>query len=413
MVRSLERPETRRFARYLVRDLARYLVWRPRSIKGDTRNRARLAAEWLARAQDATGDGGLSYGYFPLKGNARGWGRSYPETSGYTIPTLLAYAAAFDTPEFRTRGLKMAAFVAESQMDCGALYGGTVKPQAERVAVAFNTGMGLLGLLAACAASGEPVYLEAARRAARFLCDDIGPDGHFRSHGPLVSSHPTKVKAYTALCAWPLYEAGCLLGERRYCDAALRVGDAVLRLQRPNGWIAENCLGPQLHAPLLHTIAYALQGLAELGIRSGEARFVEGARRGIDALLPRCGGGFLHGRWFEDWQPAAFSSCLTGSAQAAVVCYRLWEFTGGAQYRNGGDALLNYLKGLQQARYAGIDPQIVGAIGGSFPLVGAYMFNGFPGWATKFYLDALLMQHRLEAAPSGVHAHASQLSAVL
>ena len=60
--------------------------------------------------------------------------------------------------------------------------------------------------------------------------------------------------------------------------------------------------------------------------------------RGVDPLLPCCARGFLHGRWYQDWQPAAFSSCLTGSAQIAVVCYRLAEHTGDARYREAADA---------------------------------------------------------------------------
>jgi hypothetical protein len=40
------------------------------------------------------------------------------------------------------------------------------------------------------------------------------------------------------------------------------------------------------------------------------------------------------------------------------------------------------------------DPGIVGGIGGSFPLSGAYIRLGLPGWATKFFLDALMLQHQ-------------------
>jgi hypothetical protein len=61
--------------------------------------------------------------------------------------------------------------------------------------------------------------------------------------------------------------------------------------------------------------------------------------------------------------------------------------------------VLNYLKALQQtsATSSG-NEEIIGAIGGSFPLLGAYMPNGYPGWAVKFYLDALLQQHRQAAS---------------
>src|SRR5207247_11332943 len=103
--------------------------------------------------------------------------------------------------------------------------------------------------------------------------------------------------------------------------------------------------------------------------------------------------GFLPGCFFSDWEPAVFSSCLTGSAQIAVVCFRLHEHTGAAQYLETADRLTDYLKGLQILDSA--DPGVAGALGGSFPLLGSYMTAGYPNWATKYYLDALLCQHRL------------------
>jgi len=53
-------------------------------------DRAHLAAtaDWLARAQEVNGDGGVA-GRYHLR---RGWSSSYPETTGYAIPTLLRLA---------------------------------------------------------------------------------------------------------------------------------------------------------------------------------------------------------------------------------------------------------------------------------------------------------------------------------
>ena len=303
------------------------------AVTDGTAERAHRAAQWLMRAQAVTEDGGLSYGYFPFW-QTDGWRASYPETSGYTVPTLLQYSLAFDRPDAARTAMRMAEFVLSSQMPSGAVYGGMVQPLSERVAVAFNTGMGLMGLLAAYRHTGDASFALGARRAAEFLVSDIGEDGCFRSHGP--SGHGHLVKTYTCLCAWPLYDPGRELGEPAFCAAAVRVGDAVLRFQQPNGWFEHNCLSRRTYAPLLHTIGYTLQGLAELGITSGQPRFVEAACRGVEPLLPYCERGFVHGRWFDDWQPAAFSSCLVGAAQVAVVCYRLAEHTGDARYRRGG-----------------------------------------------------------------------------
>jgi rhamnogalacturonyl hydrolase YesR len=379
----------RQFVRHVISDVLRYSVGNVRAINDETLERAALAAAWLARAQNAAEQGGLSYGYLPCR-PVPGWQPAYPETSGYTIPSLFDYARLTDRHEYHVRAVDMARFVMRCQMPSGAIYGGTVRQVPDGVAVAFNTGMVLLGLLAAYRETREPRFAASAKRAAEFLRTDIGPDGNFRSHGPFV--HENAIKTYTCLCAWPLWCAAEHIGDERLRDAAYRVADAALAQQRQSGWFDNNCLSTRFHAPLLHTIGYTLQGLLEIGILTGRTQYVDAVKRAVDPLLPRCAQGFLHGRWYDDWQPAAFSSCLTGSAQIAVVCYRLADHTRDARYRHAADCVLNYLKALQST--TGNDAGIVGAIAGSFPLTGAYIRFGFPGWATKFYLDALIWQHR-------------------
>jgi uncharacterized protein YyaL (SSP411 family) len=305
---------------------------------------------------------------------------------------MFDYADISGEAEYGERGLRAVRFVAGCQMASGAIYGGRVRPSiAGAIPVAFNTGMALLGFSSAYRRTGDPFFRERARKAAEFLVGDVDPDGHFRSHGPFV--HSSAIKTYSVLCAWPLYLTGEDCDEPEYCRTAVRVCDAGLRQQRENGWFENNCLSAKDHTPLLHTIGYTMQGMLEVGILSGERRFVSAAQRAMDALLPFCSTGFLHGRWFSNWQPAALSSCLTGAAQTAVVGYRLAAHTGDPRYQHAADAVINYLKALQPTRVGPQgDPEIVGAIGGSFPLIGAYMRNGFPSWATKFFLDGLLHQ---------------------
>ena len=82
-------------------------------------------------------------------------------------------------------------------------------------------------------------------------------------------------------------------------------------------------------APLTHTIGYALQGILEVGVLSGRGEFLAAARRGVDPIVERIHpGGYLPGRFYAELEPAVLSSCLTGSAQIAIVCYRLFELTG-------------------------------------------------------------------------------------
>jgi rhamnogalacturonyl hydrolase YesR len=336
----------------------------------------------------------VSLGYFPCdSGQTNGWRPSYPETTGYIIPSLLEFSERLQDENVRQRALRMATWEIEMQMASGAVQGGPVCARNEQKPAVFNTGMVLHGYTAAYRANNAAEFLEAGKRAADFLLADLDDDGHFRTHGPFVTQH--RYKTYNCLCAWPLYRFGQDIRDARYQEAAVKVVDAALRQQQANGWFANNCLSDP-KAPLSHTIAYTLQGVLEVGILADREDFIAAAQRGTDPLLQRISPeGFLHGSFFADWRPASYSSCLTGNAQLAVVCYRLHEQTGDSKYKTVADRLVNYLKALQVLDSD--DPAMNGAIPGSFPLMGSYMTAGYPNWATKYFLDALLLQDGLKS----------------
>ena len=88
--------------------------WRERlaGYPEDPEHEPHLAAaiEWLVRAQDATPDGGISRGFslawHPYFGG-RGWQPSYPETTGYIIPTLYAAARRLGRAELAARAERL------------------------------------------------------------------------------------------------------------------------------------------------------------------------------------------------------------------------------------------------------------------------------------------------------------------
>src|SRR5262249_12278775 len=154
-------------------------------------------------------------------------------------------------------------------------------------------------------------------------------------------------------------------GEPHYRAEAIRAAEAAIRQQYDNGWFTNNCL-TRPEAPLLHTIGYTLQGLLEVGILAAREDFIRAVYRGVEPLLSRIlWEWLLHGRFYSDWSPASFSCCLTGSAQLAVVCYRLHQHTGHAVYRRYADLLLSFLKPLQVLDSD--NNAINGAVAGSFP----------------------------------------------
>ena len=385
------KPENRVFRQHVLMDYWRYLVRGTRPQQGAIALRAQMAVKWLLRAQQATQDNGVSLGYFPCRGESGAWMPSYPETTGYIITSLLSYAKRFDDSEAREAALRMARWEIEIQMPSGAVQGGPVCPPVQQTAAAFNTGMVLDGWCSAILLAGAAEFQDAARRAADFLVRDLDEEGYFRTNGAYVSAG--EIKTYTSLCAWAIYRFGEIAGDRLYRDAAIRTTEAAMRQQQPNGWFAHNCLTHSA-APLTHTIGYTLQGVLEVGVAASRPDFVAAARKGVDPLVARVSGdGLLAGRFYSDWQPGALSSCLTGNAQIAIVCYRLYELTGEIKYKHAANTLTNALKALQALNLP--NSALNGAIAGSFPLFGGYMRAGYPNWATKYFLDALLLQHQL------------------
>src|SRR5262249_30617227 len=182
----------------------------------------------------------------------------------------------------------------EIQMPCGATQGGPLDPATEATPCAFNTGMVLDGLCSAFEATNDTRFLAAARRAADYLTSDMNGEGYFKTNGKFVK--PGIIKTYNCLCAWGLYRLGLLVGDAVYEHHAIRAVEAAIRQQQPNGWFANNCL-TRSNAPLLHTIAYTMQGILEVGILAGRQDFVDAVRLGIAPLIKRIErNAFLPGR---------------------------------------------------------------------------------------------------------------------
>jgi hypothetical protein len=351
--------------------------------------------EWLCRAHDAAAGGGVARSYslcVRLAHGRRGWLAAYPETTGYIIPTFLDYAALDGREEFRRRAIRMAEWEIEVQMESGAVQAGDVSfPPSPAV---FNTGQVLFGWCRAFTETGDSCFQKAALRAADFMLDMQDPDGAWRRGGS-QRTRQQGVHAYDARSAWGLLEVHRITGDARYRDAAVRNLDFVLTCQAPNGWFANACLSDN-ERPLLHTVAYTMEGLLEGGARLGVARYVEGAGRAASALVARLRpDGSLAGRFDREWRPMARWSCLTGEAQTAVVCLRLFQLTGDSSYREAAQQLITHLKTTHDLRAR--DPGVRGGMKGSHPIWGPYHSYEYPNWAAKFFADALLLEGAVAA----------------
>ena len=359
--------------------------------------------QWLCRAQDATSDGGVSRSYALrwIRGHKRrGWLASYPETTGYIIPTFLAYYRLTGEAEYRDRAIRMARWEADIQMESGAVQGSVIGfPPTPAI---FNTGQVLFGWAAAYRETGAVALLNAATRAANFLVQALDDDGAWRRSGSQYTRRGVNV--YDARTAWGLLEASRITNDAAHRDGAIRNLDFVLTRQLPNGWFAECCLSDD-ERPLLHTIGYTMEGLLEAGVIRGEPRYLDAARAPADALLERQRpDGSLAGRFDRNWTPCCTWSCLTGDAQTAIVWFRLAELTGDRRYFDAAYRMNRYLSGTQDT--VTNEPGMRGGIKGSRPIWAEYGTFEYLNWAAKFFADSLLLEIRLRSRfqePSAIH----------
>ncbi len=339
------------------------------------------AVGWLVRAQEATPDPGVSRAFHL----ARGWQASYPETTGYIIPTLLGYASRTGDVRLRERALAMARWLVRVQLPCGGIPAGTVDAT-PRVPTVFNTGMVILGWIAAWEEAGEPGFLEAACRAAEWLCRIQDADGAWRAGAsPVVGN---ALNTYNARVAWALARLGRAAGDRRFLDAARRNLGWVLGQQRDNGWFENNDFRRN-DRPWIHTIAYAARGLLEGGVELGEEVFVAAACRTADAVLhTQKPDGRLAARYRADWSGEQWGGCLPGHAQMAVLWLRILDLTGDGRYRRAAHRTLVYV--ARQVDVGHPNPGIRGGLKGSYPLWRRYGRYQYPNWGAKFLADGLM-----------------------
>src|SRR5215468_6125771 len=343
---------------------------------------------WLSRAQDfsASADGGVSRHYSLISG----WATSYPETTGYIIPTMITYANLRGVDEAKKRAKRMLDWLAGIQYSNGGFQGGLINAD-PIVPVTFNTGQILLGLVAGVVAFGE--HTEAMCRAANWLVETQDPDGCWRQYPtPFALSGE---KTYETHVAWALLEAARLYPAAPYADAGLLNVRWALRQQRDNGWLANCCLTDP-ERPLTHTLGYALRGIIEAFRYSNDEMYLMAARSTADGLLSSLQpGGRLPGRLFQTWTAAADWVCLTGAAQVAHCWLMLYGYTGDVRYRDAGLAANAYVR--RTIRVQG-HPAIRGAVKGSFPIDGSYGSYEYLNWAVKFFVDSNILEKSICSA---------------
>ncbi len=339
----------------------------------------RAAEAWLERAHDVSPDGGVSYGY-SLRG---GWKPSYRETSGYIATTFFNLAAYRQHAPYRQRALEIASWLVSVQNADGSFANPRYGPEG----IVFDTGQALFGLVRAWRETEDERFLSAGLRAGRWLATVADAQGRWTRNEHFGTPH-----VYNSRTAWALLQLDRCRSEPGFEATARSNLDWAVAEQ--SGGYFRHCAFVPGRAAYTHTIAYTIRGLLESGRILQEPRYLQAARAGADAMLRhRRPDGFIPGQVDEQGREVGSYCCLTGNCQLSIIWAKIHEETGEPAYREAVLSALDYVMSCQDLDTGDVDRR--GAIKGSQPIWGRYAPLSYPNWATKFFIDAMMLRARI------------------
>jgi uncharacterized protein YyaL (SSP411 family) len=190
--------------------------------------------------------------------------------------------------------------------------------------------------------------------------------------------------------AWALLQLHQVDPNEKWETVALANLEWALSKQRKTSRLYDECAFEPGLAPFTHTIAYAIRGLWESGLILNDERYLKSATGAAKAVIQHLRqDGHLPGQISPDNQAAAKYCCLTGNAQLAIIWAKMFQRTGDARFRQAATKALLYV--MKSQKLTNTDLNRCGAIKGSEPVWGRYAPLTYPNWATKFFVDALLI----------------------
>lgn len=334
---------------------------------------------WLKQAQDQFSGGGVSYGY-SLRG---GWLPPYRETSGYVATTFYRAADQLGDGDFSRRAERIARWLITVQNVDGGFANQKYGPDG----IVFDTGQDLFGLVAAYERTHDRLFFDSARKAGQWLVDSLGSERMWTRF-----EHKETPHVYNTRTAWALLRLNQIDPSEAWVTAARRNLDWAVENQQPSGFFTNNAFAAG-HSPYTHNISYAICGLQESGWLLDDGAYVDAARRCSDAALTLMrSDGFVPGQITPQGDEAARYSCLTGQAQLAIVWAKQYNLTHDERYRAAARSSIDFIK--RHHRVHASNPAVEGGVAGSFPIWGRYAPLSYPNWATKFFVDALLLERQ-------------------
>jgi uncharacterized protein YyaL (SSP411 family) len=315
-----------------------------------------------------------------------GWTDPYPETTGYIIPTLFNVSKIDGNSYLETLAIKMADWIISLQEDDGALPGGLYYSNKKNEKSIFNTAQMIFGLTSTWEHTNNKKYLESAVSAAKWLSgiqEDNGTWSKYHYHETFFPSYYTRV-------AWPILKVATIINDKKIELAAIKTLDYIAKKVEPNGFVRDSGFVVGSYA-FLHTIAYTIRGFLESYLLSKKEVYINIAYKLAYKFMKKYElNKKLAGAYYENFTGIDWYRCLTGEAQITIIWLKIFEIMDDVRFVNTASKLLDSLSITQPLKDTFFFKS--GGLKGSQPYFGKYIAFRQPNWATKFYIDAILLE---------------------
>lgn len=332
------------------------------------------AVSWLLQAQQINRDGGYAHSFHFLYG----WEKSYPETTGYIIPTMYDCADFLKNTEYKASAEAALNYILAIQAADGSFVDLTGSKQV------FDTGQILIGLnyVFEKIESSERIK-KSMLAAAEWLAAQQSADGSFEKHAYNSTSH-----AYYSRVGAAMMKTGKLLSHEGLFAAGLKNVNWTVSKQTQSGFFLESSFFGGDKPAYSHTIIYVLEGLMEAFLLTQSDDLKRAILRTMDSIHAKLDQSqLMYSEYDNRFTVTDNSVCSTGLAQWARMCFLAAQIFEQKKFISSAIKALDFLKVNQ---YKSSNSNLFGGIPGSVPFYGKYMKNSIPNWGIKFYIDAVL-----------------------
>ncbi len=305
--------------------------------------------------------------------------KSYPETTGYIISSLINYSLTYKTNKYDSIINESVRWLISIQNKDGSFNDTSNTPQV------FDTGQIILGLTCAYNYLNKPKKIyDSIDRACNFLIRVQSSDGSFHKFSYNKIKH-----TYYSRVAWALLEAYKITKKEAYKISAIKNLDWVLSMQEDNGYF--KCMSfDKKQYPYLHTMIYVLEGLLESYKITKESKYKFAVIKTVSVLLEisKKRDFILRSQYKKDFSVANSQKCIPGLIQFAGLCVDLYDYEKDEKYITEAKKILAYVKSKQILDNT--SKKVYGGFCASIPFYGRYGRFEIVNWNNKFFIDLIL-----------------------